>query len=167
LNGFDAFVIVLVLIGAYRGYKSGFLMEVVSLLGIVAGLLAGFKLVHIGVDFLKERTSWHESFLPYAAFGLIFVIVIFLVLWLGKSMKSALDKTLFGTFDQAVGALTGVIKTIFLTSVFLWIATSIYTTEPAWLKKSLFYPHLLKVASLVSGWAGRLFPTFRDVFLIN
>ncbi|MBY0432940.1 MAG: CvpA family protein [Cyclobacteriaceae bacterium] len=51
----DLLLLVIIAIGAVNGYKEGFLMELLSLVAIVLGVLGGFKLMGQGMLFLQER----------------------------------------------------------------------------------------------------------------
>ena len=68
--------------GAWSGYREGFLMEVISLVGIILGIFLGFKLMGEGMLLLEEKFNADRSTLPYISFGIIFMIVVILVRFL-------------------------------------------------------------------------------------
>ena len=45
MSGIDIALCIFILIGAYHGYKAGFLLELFSLVAVVLGVLGGFKLM--------------------------------------------------------------------------------------------------------------------------
>ena len=64
----DIFLLVLIALGAYSGYKEGFLMELFSLLAIVLGVFGGFKLMGEGMILLQDQFNADKTVLPYISF---------------------------------------------------------------------------------------------------
>lgn len=161
----DIVLIIILIVGAVAGYKKGFLSELFTLLAIILGVLAGFKLMGAAMLMLDEHYDINEHVLPYAAFGVVFLIVVIGVTLLGKFFKSALEKTLLGGVDKLMGGLLGILKTAFILSVLIWITSSLNVyvpekfTEDAWL-----YPTVTRFAPAVTSWIGEIFPVFSDLF---
>ncbi len=160
----DIVLIIFLIVGAISGYKKGFLSELFTLLGIILGVLAGFKLMGTAMLFLDERYNINENVLPYVAFALVFIIVVVGVTLLGRFFKSSLDKTVLGSVDQFAGSILGMLKTAFMLSVVLWLLGSLtifipeHLTEDSWL-----YPVVARFAPTVTAWVGEVFPAFRDL----
>lgn len=161
----DIVLIIILFIGAVAGYKKGFLSELFTLLGIMLGVLAGFKLMGAAMLMLDEHYDINEHVLPYAAFGVVFLIVVIGITLLGKVFKSSLEKTVLGSVDKLMGGLLGVLKTAFMLSVLIWITSSLHVNVPerfaedAWL-----YPTIARFAPAVTTWIGEIFPVFSDLF---
>jgi len=165
LSKVDIVLIIILMIGAVAGYKKGFLSELFTLLGIFLGVLAGFKLMGAAMLMLDERYDINENVLPYTAFGVVFLVVVIGVTLLGKFFKASLEKTLLGSVDRLAGGLLGILKTVFMLSVLIWITSSLNVfapkrfTEDAWL-----YPTVARFAPTVTAWIGEIFPVFSDLF---
>lgn len=165
MNRVDIILIIILIIGAVAGYKKGFLSELVTFLAIILGVLAGFKLMGEAMLLLDEHYDINENVLPYAAFGVVFLIVVIGVTLLGKIFKSSLEKTVLGSVDKLAGALLGILKTGFMLSVLIWITSSLnvgvpdHLTEDAWL-----FPKVARFAPAVTAWIGEIFPVFDDLF---
>jgi membrane protein required for colicin V production len=157
--------VILLVIGAFGGYRKGFLAELFSLLAIVLGVLAGFKLMGEAMLMLSKHYTIDEKVLPYVAFAVVFLIVLIVVNLLGKLLKSSLEKSTLGSVDQLLGGALGVLRTAFMLSVVLWIIHSVNVeltskwTEGAWL-----YPIIAKFAPAATGWIGEIFPIFGNLF---
>jgi membrane protein required for colicin V production len=165
LSKVDIILIIILLIGAISGYKKGFLSELFSLLGILLGVLAGFKLMGAAMLLLDEHYDINEEVLPYAAFGVVFIIVVIGVVLLGKFFQSSLEKTLLGSVDKVAGGALGILKTAFMLSVLLWITSSLRITIPEHLTEdSWLYETLVKFAPAVTSWVAKIFPVFGDLF---
>ncbi len=161
----DIALILFMIFGAYSGYKEGFLMELISLVAILLGILGGFKLMGSAMVLLDQKFNIDESVLPYIAFGVVFIIVVVLVTLLGKAIKSSLDKTFLGRVDQSAGALLGFFKTAFMLSVLLWILHSLQVSFPdKWIQNAWLYPKVSSLAPAVTDWISEYLPSFEDVF---
>ncbi len=161
----DIGIAIILAIGAFLGFKRGFLMELVFLLAIVLGIFVGFKLMGWGVTYLAEHFHADTAVLPYLSFILIFIIVMVLVLFLGKRFKNSLDKTFLGRIDAVAGAGLGVIKYAFSLSVAIWLIESIHISLPStWTEQSTLYPLVAKVAPAVSSFFGDFLPFFKETF---
>ena len=161
----DIVLIIILIIGAYSGYKEGFLMELISLGAIILGVFLGFKLMGIVMILLEEKFNADKATLPYLSFGVIFILVVFLVRLLGKSVKNSMDKTFLGTMDQVMGSALGGFKTLFMMSILLWIVDSLRVTLPeAWTDDSWLYPFTARLAPSVANWLGDYIPAFKEIF---
>ncbi len=165
MNKLDIFIAVILLYGAYRGYKNGFLIGLISLIAIILGILGGFKLMGEGMLFLQREFNADKSVLPYLSFFLIFILIVTGVNILGKIIKSTIDRTVLGSIDEAFGAILGVVKLLFLLSVFLWIADSLeWELTNEWTEGSYLYPYTVLFAQQLTIWISDFLPFFKETF---
>jgi membrane protein required for colicin V production len=165
LSYIDIALIVLLIIGGFFGYKEGFLMEVVSLIAILLGVLGGFKLMGQAMILLEQKMNIDESVLPYVAFGVVFICVVILVTLLGRAIKAKIDKSFLGRVDQSAGALLGIFRTAFMLSVVLWIVHSLQVQMPEhWTNDAWLYPKIAELAPNITNWISEFIPMFKDVF---
>lgn len=165
MSKIDIFLMIVILIGAFQGYRDGFLMGLISLLGIVLGVFLGFKLMGVGMEFLEKEFNADQTTLPYISFFLIFIIVVVLVTLLGKAVRNSIDKTFLGRVDQSMGVVLGAFKTMFMISVVLWITDSLkYSPKAEWTEGSWLYPFTAKLAPDLAGWMAQFLPFFREIF---
>jgi membrane protein required for colicin V production len=165
LSKIDIFIGILFLLGAYKGYKDGFLMGLVSLIAIVLGIFLGFKLMGVGMIFLQKQFNADQNTLPYISFFLIFILVVVLVTLLGKRMRNAIDKTFLGRVDETMGAFLGAFRMLFMISVVLWIADSLkYSPGSEWTEGSWLYPFTAHLAPELAGWIAQFVPFFKEIF---
>jgi membrane protein required for colicin V production len=165
LSGIDIVLGLLILIGAYHGYKAGFLLELFSLIAIVLGVLAGFKFMGWAMVVLGEKVDINKNVLPYVAFAAIFIAVVIVVNLLGRLAKASVDKTFLGPADEVGGAIVGLLRTTFVFSIALWIVDSLklsFISE--WTEDSWLYPMVAGVAPKFTHWISGFFPFFDDVF---
>ena len=165
MSTIDIVLIAIVLIGAFAGYRKGFLMELVTLLGLILGILGGFKLMGHAMLMLEDRFNINEKVLPYLAFAVVFVIIIIVVSLIGKMIQSSLDKTLLGSADKIAGAVLGVFKMAFMVSVVIWILDALQISFlDSMGEDSMLYALTASIAPIVTSWIGEVIPAFSDIF---
>lgn len=97
-------------------------MELVYTCSFILGIFLGFKFWHQGAEYIKDHVDHSPQMLPIIGFLLVFVIVLLGMRWIGKLVKMGMDKTIFGTLDNILGALLGAVKWLVGLSAFLWVA---------------------------------------------
>jgi membrane protein required for colicin V production len=165
LSKIDIAITVLLSLGAYFGYKRGFLAELFFFTALVLGVLIGFKFTGWGVSYLHERFNADTEFLPYLSFFIIFIAVVVLVIFIGNRIKHLMDETFLGKVDSIAGALLGLMKYAFCASVIFWLAIKVnYTFPETWTQGSWLYPKILGFAKYVSEFFGNFLPFFKEIF---
>lgn len=161
----DIIIALVIVTGGFAGFKDGFIVSLFSLLGIVLGLLGGFKLMGLGMVYLSDNYNVDEKVLPYIAFTVVFIIIVVCVSLLGRVIKASINKTLLGQFDGVAGAFFGIVKTTFMLSIMFWIADSLRIEMPEqWTANSWLQPITANFAPKITNWIGEFLPIFDDMF---
>lgn len=113
MNTWDLALLVVLLLGAYRGYTKGVLMELVALVAFGVAIIGALQLMSWGVDFLSDTLQTEGAWLSLLAFVLLFVGILTGVSIAGKMLKSVVHLTPIGYLDGLLGAAVGVIKWAF------------------------------------------------------
>jgi membrane protein required for colicin V production len=103
----DIIFLILLILGAYFGFKRGLLMELVGFAALILAILGAFKLLHNGIEILSTHFPDLGNILPFIAFIIIFVGIIILINLLGRLVKNMMDLTILGAFDSRGRSLTG------------------------------------------------------------
>jgi len=161
----DLILLIPLILGAYTGYRRGLIMELVGVIALILAILGAFKLLHAGIDFLSRYIPEYSNFIPFIAFIGIFIGILILVNLLGKLTKKFLDLTILGTFDNFAGALIGIFKWAFLTSIVLWLSLQVDLKIPDQLtENSILYPYIVELAPTVGEYLSAIFPFASDLF---
>jgi membrane protein required for colicin V production len=154
----------ILLLGAIRGYREGFVMEIISLLAIFLGVLAGFKLLGNAMILLNSRFDINQSILPYVAFAVVFLIIVIVVNLFGKLIKASIGKSFIGGIVQLLGAVVGLIKGVFMLIVVLWILDSMKLEFlNQFNQRSKLLSVIAEIAPQITSWVGSIFPFFKDI----
>jgi membrane protein required for colicin V production len=165
LSKVDIVLALILALGAYLGYRRGFLMELFFLLAIVLGIFVSFKLMRWGMEVLQREFNADKAFLPYISFAIIFILVMVLVIFFGRRIKNSIDTGFLGKIDSLAGAVLGMMKYAFCLSVIIWLAESLKINFPeSWNTGSRLYPLTAKFAHNLSGFLGGFVPFFKEIF---
>ena len=171
MSGFDLVLIFPLLVGAYKGYQRGFVLEIITFLALVFGVLGAFKLLHWGMDVLDNMFSISGNILPFVAFLVLFIGIVILINLLGRMARKLIEVIMLGSVDSLAGGIFGFLKWAFALSVLLWLLTSWEMELPvSWRETSILYPYLVafapgmfEILSPIFPFAESLFSDIKDV----
>jgi membrane protein required for colicin V production len=162
LNTLDIIILIIVLISALLGLKSGMLKSIFSLAGIIGGLFLATRYndkITSMFGFLKIE----PKLLSMISFIAIIVFVYFIAVYIaGKiSRLNAATKT----FDKIFGGAFGIFKGIIIASLFLLLTTNTFSLfSKSNVDRSKFYPSIINVAPDVYNYIKQLFPDAKDFY---
>lgn len=160
----DIILLVILLLGAWSGYRKGLMLEVVAIAAFVLAIIGGFKLLDSAMNIVASFYDGFGTFLPVVAFFLIFILVIVVVNLAGRFLKKVIDWTPLGFFDNIAGAALGIFKWALGVSILLWVGSSAgFELPKSAVDKAKIYPVVVEVAPKVGAWIGSVFPPFRDL----
>ncbi|MFN6946610.1 MAG: CvpA family protein [Cytophagaceae bacterium] len=161
----DIILLLLLLLGAYKGYKKGFVQEILSFAALIIAIVASFKFLNWGIDQLKEYIS-DSNLLIFSAFLLIFIGVLVGMYFLSRILKKIIDLTLLGSIDNLAGALFGMAKVGFIASTLLWLLSEAQLFSfDTYIQGSILFPPVIDFAPTTVHWITKVVP-FQDVFPI-
>lgn len=116
----DILLLVPLGIGAVKGYRRGLVLEVVSLLAFVLGVVGGLSLLSAAVPLVRHYVGDAFGMLPLVSFALVFAGIMWGVHLLGNIVKTAVHLTPFGLLDNILGGVAGVVKWVLGLSLLLY-----------------------------------------------
>ena len=164
MNTLDIIIIIPLVFGAFKGFRKGLLMELVSILSLLLALVCSFHFMHKGVSMLSGYLGNESSLLPVFSFLIIFMVVLMGVFYLGKALKTVLDVTLLGSVDDIAGAILGMLKWGLVFSVFLWLFDKAGIMLPAKMTaSSVLFPYVVAYAPRLLDIVNSLLPFTDDL----
>lgn len=141
----DIILLVPLVFGAVLGYRKGLLIELIGIVAFVLAIIAGFKLMEVGMVYLEEYIDGFNELLPFLSFLVIFLAIIILINMLGKLLKKMIDMTILGGFDSIAGAIVGVAKWAIGVSILLWLCNNFGFELPGQNEELVLYPYLAEL----------------------
>jgi len=159
----DIIILIILALGAYSGYKKGLILELIAIIAFILAIIGGFKLLHVGMEYVSKVYEGFGNFLPFVAFLVLFVLILIVVNMAGQVLKKIIDWTPLGVMDNVAGAIVGVAKWALLLSIVLWVMTSLSLTLPDSLtENSRVLPIITGFAGQVSNFISTIFPSFEN-----
>lgn len=162
MNGWDWGIVVIIFLGAYRGYKKGILLEIIALVGFVVAIIAALHFLPQSTAWLSEQFGSESNLLFVGAFLLTFIVVVTVSAILGRLLKSVIHLTPFGFADELLGAALGAIKWAFGISLLL-AALDWADIEIDHLAEGQVYGYVRPFSSLVIDQIILWFPTLEEM----
>ena len=164
MNSLDWIILAFLTFAAFQGYRKGFILEIISILALLLGILGGLKLIDFGKEFLARHLEIEGDALPYLSFLFIFIIIVILLNLAGRAVKKILDMTLLGNLDDIFGSIIGILKWSLILSSLIWIASIIELKLPfTWTENSLLYPYISWVAPNLFQVLSGVFPFLKEL----
>ncbi len=121
MNYIDLIIGIALAWSAYRGFRKGFILGIVSLVALFLGLWGGFRFSGVVSDYLVNDLGWSSAFMPVISFGLTLVIIILLVYLTGKIVERLVEAVALGIINRIAGAVLSMAKMLLIISAIIFI----------------------------------------------
>ena len=154
MNGIDIVLGIFLLIGLIQGFRKGLIVELASLAGLVLGVFGAVHFSYIVANWLIDYTDWNEQTIQLTAFAITFIVILILVSLLDKAIPKLVGILGLGMLNRLLGAVFGLLKIAFITSVILLFINGWTLTNTAFLSEekkeaSLLYKPVATLAPMV------------------
>ena len=161
----DIILLGLMIMAVVKGLKRGFVVALFSMIAFILGLVAALKLSTVVAAYLDDTINVSAKWLPFLAFGLVFIVVVLLVRLMAAVIQSTMEMALLGWVNKIAGIFLYVIMYILIFSVLLFFAVQMNFLNQDTLDKSATYPYIEPVGPFVIDGIGVLVPWFKDMFV--
>jgi membrane protein required for colicin V production len=121
MNWLDiVFIIPLCWLG-FNGVRKGFIMEIASLLAIIAGIFIAYHFSGLVYGWLNLKGSGAKAI----AFIITFLTVLIGIFLLGKAVSAAAKKLSLSFFNRILGLAFGLLKALIFCGVIVYFIVSI------------------------------------------
>lgn len=160
MSWLDLILLLLLALAGYKGYKRGFIRELLFLTGLIVSCLAAWYFKDQTAQFLSEngmKTKW----LPYLSFILVFTILYAIFIFTGNFIKKIINLSFLGMFDNILGCLAGIFLWAFLIGLFFLFIN--HTIIPNEFHKSIAHTnitsYLMKISAKTGNYILEFFPS--------
>ena len=126
MNILDIILIIPLAWFAYRGFTRGFIIELASLVALIAGIWAAIHFSFFAADFLAGNFDMGPKYIPIVAFIITLVAVVVIVYMVGKIIEKFINIQAHGLLKKQAGLAFGIVKAAFVMSVIILIIKSFY-----------------------------------------
>ena len=105
---------VILIWGAYTGFKKGLILSLASFVAIIAGALAAYYGSEAIATALASEVDWSSKKIAVAAFAIAFMGVVLIVHVLARILEKFLDLVALGFANKLSGAIFGMAKNALL-----------------------------------------------------
>ncbi len=119
MNILDCFIGVFLILGLVKGFRSGFFVELASLISVLLGIFIAIKFSYLTKTWLEHHGAWNPKTVQVMAFAMTFILVIVGVSMLAKVFTTIANFAFLGLANSILGALLGLLRTILVLSILL------------------------------------------------
>lgn len=153
--------------GGYKGYKKGFVLEALSTLVFIIGLLLIFYLITTLFYAAKSGGYMEETAKPTS---FIFYFIAFIALslginYFGKWLSEKISYSIFGDLEAFLGMTLAIIKYAIFLSTLIWILERVgYRMPTAAVADSQLYPLVRKLQPWLIDAGNKFMPFVNEMF---
>ena len=151
MTAFDLIVIGIVGLSAVFAFWRGLIRVVLSLVALVAAVLAAIEFSPSAADMLPMLSD-NPSTRYLAAFALIFVVVVVIGALLGWALSRAVRAIGLGFIDRLLGAVFGMARGVLIVVILVLLAGLTTLPRQEWWQNALFAPPLVIAALSLRPW---------------
>ncbi len=106
----DIILGILLLLGVWKGFKNGLLIELASIVALIAGIYGAIHFSYIAGEYLTAQLNWEERYVTIMAFVVTFLLIVTAVHFAGKLLTKVANIALLGLLNKLAGAVFGALK---------------------------------------------------------
>ena len=168
MNLLDVIATLIILYGAFKGYKKGFFISLMGFISLYISLIIGIKYHHILILLIqKTPINLDDNALIVVSIIVSFLFSFLIILQLSKLLKYILDLTLIGFLDDLGGAFLGSLICGFILSFLFniidWLNVKILSDQ---INNSILYPIIKEIQPILTKYillAINISPEFWDL----
>ncbi len=160
----DIIFIVFMVMAVVKGLQRGLIIAVFSVVAFIVGLAAALKLSAVVAVWLGHSTNINVKWLPFIAFCIVFIGVVFVIRWGAKLMEKAAEVAFLGSINKIAGVLLYAVLYSVIFSVLLFYATHFTVFTQQTTEESKVYAYIQPWGPKVIDAIGYVIPVFKNVF---
>ena len=154
----DLFILVLIVWAAFSGWRHGLVKEIISTVGLLAGLLIAATCYSAFGEYLAVTGTESNMFTSVVAFLLLWIMVPIVLGLVANILTSALKGMKLGTPNSILGAAVSVVKYFILLSCVLNVMQALHILNEEKTEDSKLYAPVTGVLQWLWENHGTLMP---------
>lgn len=148
MNVVDGLLLIPLAYAGFRGFKNGFIKEVLGIAGLVIAVLLGFNLITPASTFISNQWEVSQEVVPYLAFGLVFVLTLIVVSIITVILDNVVKMVFLSIPNRLLGLAFSTLKMGIILSIALIFMSGFNIPDNEARNKSLAYPYVISVAPI-------------------
>ncbi len=153
MNFVDFFLAIILLYGLVKGVWKGLFIEFASLISLLIGIYLAIKFSGLTANLIRDNFDTSTDYIEIIAFAITFIAVVIGIVLLAKVFTKIANFANLGWINRLLGGIFGLIKMIFILSVFLHFFHKINTSNTfiseEKLTESILYKPIVKTSEFV------------------
>ncbi len=160
----DLVFAVIIVLAILKGYRSGLVVALFSLVAVIIGLAAAMKLSTVVAAYIGKAVKVSDEWLPVISFAVVFFIVILLIRLGAKAIEKTVEVAMLGWVNKIGGVILFAAIYTVVFSVLLFYAEQMKLVEPETINKSVTYSFVQPWGPKAINGFGSVMPIFKDMF---
>ena len=160
----DLVFLLLIALAVYKGYRKGLIVSLFSVIALVAGLAAAFKLSALTGRYIAAQVAVPGPLLPSLSFLVTFLIVALLVRLVARIIEKSVQLAMLGWINRLGGALLHVVLYTTLLSFALFFGEKTQWLKADAISRSKAYPYVQPWAPGLLNNLGKWIPVFKGTY---
>lgn len=152
--------------GAYKGYKRGLIMELLSIATLIITVMVIFVVFTKGLTGIENLIGIEfPPGMSFFTFFLLYIVIVFIVNKLGRYFRNKINYSILDDFDNLAGAVVGLLKYAIYLSILLNLGSFIgLKPSPATIEQTFLYSNLLTFQDIAIEVITKIIPTFETAY---
>jgi membrane protein required for colicin V production len=147
-----------------RGWKHGIIHAVVSLLGLLAGLMVAVRFSDLAATYLDAWFQIQSRYVPVIAFIAVFFGIFFLFRFIEKAMEGFFNIIKLNFLNQFLGGLVWLVIWAMLFSTILFYGNNMQLFSDQLKSESITYETLEPLAPQITAGIGKVIPPAKNIY---
>ncbi|MFA8299938.1 MAG: CvpA family protein [Hyphomicrobiales bacterium] len=153
MNYIDIIILIPILYAAYKGSKKGLIIEVASIVGLIAGAFFAVNYSDFTYSVIENFFDLKPQFLTILSFAITFIVVMLVLVTIGKIIERVVDIIQLGPLNKLLGVVFGILKSALIISIIFFILNN-FTSERQLFSKesregSYLYEPVISIAPMI------------------
>ena len=152
--------------GAYKGYRRGLIMELLSIATLIVTLMVIFIVFTKGLTGIENLIGFEfPPSMSFFTFFLLYIVIIFVVNKLGRYFQKKINYSILNDFDNIAGAAVSLFKFAIFLSILLNLG-SFVGIEPgaAAIEETFLYSNLIALQDTSIEIISKVMPSFETTY---
>ena len=160
----DIIFAVVIVLAILKGYRSGLVVGLFSLVAVIIGLAAAMKLSTVVAGYIGKAVKVSDEWLPVISFAVVFFVVILLIRLGARAIEKTVEVAMLGWVNKIGGVILFAAIYTVVFSVLLFYAEQMKLVEPETINKSVTYSFVQPWGPKAINGFGTIIPIFKDMF---